>query len=70
LVGPKDLPPAIVQSLYDAFEEASKDPTLQQLLDRYVAVPWKKNPSEYKAFAEQYFNSVRPLLIKAGMTKT
>lgn len=70
LVGPKDLPPAIVQSLCDAFEEASKDPTLQQLLDRYVAVPWKKNPSEYKAFAEQYFNSVRPLLIKAGMTKT
>jgi len=69
LVGPKDLPPAIVQSLYDAFEEAAKDPALQQLLDRYIQVPWKKNPSEYKAFAEQYFNSVRPMLVKAGLVK-
>ena len=69
LVGPKDLPPATVQSLYDAFEEAGKDPALQQLLDRYIQVPWKKNPSEYKAFAEQYFNSVRPMLVKAGLAK-
>ena len=70
LVGPKDLPPAIVQSLYDAFNDASQDPGLAQLLDRYVQVPWRRNPAEYRAFAEQYFNSVRPLLIKAGMVKT
>lgn len=70
LVGPKDLPPAIVQSLYDAFDEASHDPGLAQLLDRFVQVPWRRNPAEYRAFAEQYFNGVRPLLVKAGMVKT
>ncbi|OYU73809.1 MAG: hypothetical protein CFE32_19820, partial [Alphaproteobacteria bacterium PA3] len=69
LVGPKDLPPAIVQSLYDAFEEATRDPGLQPLLDRFVQVPWRRNPTEYRQFAEQYFASVKPLLIKAGLAK-
>ena len=69
LVGPKDLPPATVQSLHDAFTEASADPELQKLLDRFVQVPWKRNPIEYRAFAEQYFNNVKPLLIKAGLAK-
>ena len=69
LVGPKDLPPATVQSLHDAFTEASADPELQKLLDRFVQVPWKRNPIEYRAFAEQYFNSVKPLLVKAGLAK-
>ena len=69
LVGPRDLPPAIVQSLYDAFTEASQDPGLLQLLDRYIQVPWKRNPAEFRAFAEQYFGSVKPLLVKAGLAK-
>lgn len=69
LVGPKDLPPAIVQSLYDAFTEAGRDPALQQLLDRFNQVPWQRNPAEYRAFAEQYFNSVKPLLVKSGLAK-
>lgn len=69
LVGPKDLPPAIVQSLYDAFNEANNDPATIELLARYIQVPWKKNPTEYRAFAEGYFNSVKPLLVKAGLAK-
>ena len=69
LVGPKDLPPAIVQSLYEAFTEANNDPATLELLARYVQVPWRKNPAEYRAFAEQYFNNVKPLLVKAGLAK-
>ena len=69
LVGPKDLPPAVVQSLYDAFNEANNDPATVELLARYIQVPWKKSPTEYRAFAENYFNSVKPLLIKAGLAK-
>lgn len=70
LVGPKDLPPAIVQSVYEAFAEANQDPAVLQLLDRYIQVPWKRNPTEYRTFAEQYFGSVKPLLIKAGLAKS
>jgi tripartite-type tricarboxylate transporter receptor subunit TctC len=69
LVGTKDLPAVITQTLHEAFTEATNDPGLQSLLDRYIQVPWRKNPAEYRAYAEQYFNSVKPLLIKAGLAK-
>ncbi len=69
LVGPKDMPAAIAQTIHEAFAEANNDPATQQFLDRYVQVPWRKNPAEYRAYAEEYFNSVRPLLIKAGLVK-
>ena len=69
LVGPKDLPSAIVQSLYDAFTEAGHDPALQTLLDRFNQVPWRRNGAEYRAFAEQYFSAVKPLLVKSGLAK-
>jgi hypothetical protein len=32
-------------------------------------VPWRRNPAEYRQFAEQYFVSVKPLLVKAGLAK-
>ena len=51
VIGPKDLPPAIVQSLYEAFNEANNDPATLELLGRYIQVPWKRNPTEYRAFA-------------------
>ena len=59
LVGPKDLPPAVVQSLYEAFQDDNNDPATLELLGRYIQVPWKRNPAEYRAFAESYFNSER-----------
>ncbi len=70
LVGPKDLPAGITQSLYEAFNEATNDPGLQGLLDRYIQVPWRRNPAEYRAYSEEYFNTVKPLLIKAGLAKS
>jgi tripartite-type tricarboxylate transporter receptor subunit TctC len=69
LVGPKDLPAPIVQSIYEAFNQATDDPGLQPILDRYIQVPWRRNPAEYRAYAEQYFNSIKPLLIKSGLAK-
>lgn len=69
LVGPKDLPAAIAQTLHEAFTEATNDPGMQPLLDRFIQVPWRKNPAEFRAYAEQYFNSVKPLLVKAGLAK-
>lgn len=70
LVGPKDLPPAIAQTIHEAFAEANNEQSTLQFLDKYVQVPWRKNPAEYRAFAEEYYNGVKPLLIKAGLVKT
>ena len=69
LVGPKDLPAPIAQARHEAFAEATNDPGMQPILDRYIQVPWRRNPAEFRAYAEQYFNSVKPLLIKAGLAK-
>jgi tripartite-type tricarboxylate transporter receptor subunit TctC len=59
----------IVQTIHEAFAEVSNDPGLLQLLDRFLQVPWKRNPAEYRAYAENYFNTIKPLLIKAGLAK-
>ena len=69
LVGPKGLPSNIVQTLHEAFNDATNDPGTQPLLDRFIQVPWRRNPAEYRAYSEAYFNSVKPLLIKAGLAK-
>jgi tripartite-type tricarboxylate transporter receptor subunit TctC len=69
LVAPKGTPTAVVQTLHEAFSEVLNDPGLQSLLDRYVQVPWRRTPEEYRAYSEQYFNSIKPLLIKAGLAK-
>jgi hypothetical protein len=59
-----------VQSVHEAFSEVLGDPGLQSLLDRFIQVPWRKGPEEYRVYSEQYFNSVKPLLIKAGLAKS
>jgi tripartite-type tricarboxylate transporter receptor subunit TctC len=70
LVGPKDLPPAVVQALHDAFKEAMADPGHQPLLDRFIQEPWYRDPAGYRAFAEKYYVDVKPTLVKAGLAKS
>ncbi len=69
LVGPKGLPNGIVQTLHEVYSEAMNDPAHQPLLDRYIQVPWRRNPAEYRAFAEKYFAEIRPMLVKSGLAK-
>jgi len=69
LVGPKGLPPEIVEAIHLAFKQAMADPRVQELLDKYIQAAWYKNPAEYRAFAEKYFQDVKPLLVKAGLSK-
>jgi len=70
LVGPKGLPPEIVETIHLAFKQAMADPRVQELLDKYIQAPWYKSPAEYRAFAEKYFEDVKPLLVKAGLAKS
>jgi len=69
LVGPKDLPPNIVEAVHLAFKAAMADQRVDALLDSYIQAPWYKTPAEYRAFAEKYFADVKPLLIKSGLAK-
>ena len=69
LVGPKDLPADVVESVHLAFKAAMADPRVDALLDSYIQAPWYKPPAEYRAYAEKYYAEVKPLLIKAGLAK-
>jgi tripartite-type tricarboxylate transporter receptor subunit TctC len=69
LLGPKGMPPAIVDTLYQAFKRASAEPKVTEYLAKFIQVPWDKNPAEFRAFAEKYYAEVKPLLIKAGLAK-
>src|SRR5262245_41326034 len=69
LVGPKELPEVVIQTLHEAYGEAMNDPGHQPLLDKFIQVPWRRDPAEYRAFAEKYYEEVRPLLIKSGLAK-
>jgi len=69
LVGPKDLPQGVIQTLHEVYSEAMNDAGHQPLLDKFIQVPWRRNPQEYRAFAEKYFVDVKPMLIKSGLAK-
>ena len=69
LVGPKDLPPVAIQTLHEVYSEAMNDAAHQPLLDKFIQVPWRRNPQEYRAFAEKYFADVKPMLVKSGLAK-
>lgn len=70
LLGPKGMPPEIVESIYQAFKQASTEPKVTEYLAKFIQVPWDKNPAEFRAFAEKYYVDVKPLLIKAGLAKS
>ena len=70
LVGPKGMSPEIAETLYQAFKQASTEPKITEYLNKFIQVPWDKNPAEYRAFAEKYFVDVKPLLVKAGLAKS
>ncbi|HTE36214.1 MAG TPA: tripartite tricarboxylate transporter substrate-binding protein, partial [Reyranella sp.] len=70
LVGPKNMPPEIVDAIYQAFRQAMTEPKVNEYLAKFIQGPWNKNPAEYRAFAEKYYGEVKPLLIKAGLAKS
>jgi tripartite-type tricarboxylate transporter receptor subunit TctC len=69
LVGPRTLPQAAIQTLHEVFREAMNDPAHQPLLDRYIQIPWRRDPAGYRAFAEKCYEDVKPLLVKSGLAK-
>ena len=70
LVGPKNMPPEVVETIYQAFRTAMVEPKINTYLEQFLQLPWYKNPAEYRAFAEKYFVEVKPLLVKAGLAKS
>lgn len=67
LVGPKGMPPDVVQKLHAAFSKALDDPRHLELLTTINQTAWHRNPEEYAAYARQAYKDERRLLENAGL---
>ena len=67
ILGPKDLPADVMRAIHDAFKQAMEDPAHDELLAKFVQVPWYKSSADFRAWAEKYYVDIRPTLVRAGL---
>lgn len=69
LVGPKGMPPAIVDRLYQAFKSAADSDEYKKLLVTLGQTEWQKPPSEYQQWAGEFYLSERSLVERAKLLR-
>ena len=69
LAGPKNMDPAIVARLHEAFKKALDDPAVLELLDKYEMVPNYKNSADYTKFVSDFIASEREALTQIGIAR-
>jgi tripartite-type tricarboxylate transporter receptor subunit TctC len=69
VVGPRNMAPEVVATLHDAFKKASEEPANIALLERFVQEPWYRDPTSYRAWAEEYHATIKPTMVRAGLIK-
>ncbi|MDX3906195.1 MAG: tripartite tricarboxylate transporter substrate binding protein [Pigmentiphaga sp.] len=69
LIGPRGMPPAVVDRLAAAFKKAVDDPEYAKLLERLGQTYWFSPPAEYGRFAAEYYVSERALVEQAKLMR-
>jgi tripartite-type tricarboxylate transporter receptor subunit TctC len=69
LVGPKNMPPQIVDKIYRAFKAAADSDDYRQLLDKLRQTKWDKSPADYQQWAREFYVSERSLVERAKMLR-
>jgi tripartite-type tricarboxylate transporter receptor subunit TctC len=69
LVGPKGMPPAIVDRLYKAFKAAADSEDYKKLLVTLGQTEWQKSPAEYQKWASEFYVSERSLVERAKLLR-
>ncbi len=69
LVGPKGMPPAIVDKLYQAFKAAADSEEYKKLLVTLGQTEWQKSPAEYQKWAGEFYLSERSLVERAKLLR-
>jgi tripartite-type tricarboxylate transporter receptor subunit TctC len=67
IAGPKDMPPAVVKRLHDAFKKALDEPATQQLLERLNQENAYLNSQDYAAFARERYEFGRKQVERLGL---
>ncbi len=69
LVGPKGMPPAVVDRLYKAFKAAADSDDYKKLLVTLGQTKWDKSPAEYQQWASEFYVSERSLVERAKLLR-
>lgn len=69
LVGPRGMPPAIVDRLYKAFKAAADSDEYKKLLVQLGQTEWQKPPGEYQQWAGEFYLSERSLVERAKLLR-
>lgn len=67
IVGPKNMPPAVVKRLHDAFRIAMDDPGNKALLDSLYQIAWYRSSADYATWANDAYKQERTFVERAGM---
>lgn len=67
LVGPRNMPPAVVKRLHDAFKAAMESPENKALLDNLYQVPWYRSSEQYAKWATEAYQQERDFVERAGL---
>lgn len=68
--GPKNMDPAIVKALHDAFRKVIEDPAVLQTLEKYDMPPVYMDTAQYTKFAMETFASEKATIERLGMAKS
>jgi tripartite-type tricarboxylate transporter receptor subunit TctC len=67
--GPKNMDPAIVKILHDAFKKTLEDAKVLEALDRFYQPVIYMNTADYTAYAERTFAAEKATIERLGLTK-
>jgi tripartite-type tricarboxylate transporter receptor subunit TctC len=67
IVGPKGMPPEVVQRLHGAFAKALDEPGMVRILDELKKERWYRSPSEYATWARQTDATARSMVEAANL---
>jgi tripartite-type tricarboxylate transporter receptor subunit TctC len=69
IAGPKDMDPAVVQKLHDAFKKAIEDPAVIGMMAKYDMVPRYIDTVGYRKAVEEFIATEKVALEKIGLAK-
>lgn len=67
--GPKNMDPAIVRVLHDAFKKTLEDPKVLEALDKFYMPSIYMNTADYSAYAERTFAAEKATIERLGLAR-
>jgi tripartite-type tricarboxylate transporter receptor subunit TctC len=67
--GPRNMDPAVVRLLHDAFKKTLEDPKVLETLDKFFQPVIYMNSADYTAYAERTFAAEKATIERLGLAK-